>query len=326
MVINFLQHNENTHTILALETSCLFTYNDIVRITNNFERRIGRGGSADVFYGKLIDGSEVAVKTLTRATVQRSKEFAAEIKLLTKVHHKYLVSFYGFCEEGENMVLLYEYMSGGNLMELLSDDSNSSMVVGWKQRLEIALSSATGLEYLHSGCRPPIIHRDVKTSNILLNKNLEAKIADFGLSKICATDDTTHMTTIIAGTAGYMDPEYYNTNKLTEKSDVYSFGVVLLELITGHRAILTLETERMHILQWVAPKIMSGDIASIVDPRLQGQYNVNSIWKVAEMALTCGETNAIRRPTMTEVVNELKAAMEIEDRGSKRMSFWRPVF
>ncbi|XP_049934114.1 putative leucine-rich repeat receptor-like protein kinase At2g19210 isoform X2 [Nymphaea colorata] len=309
-------NNANTHTLSALESSCIFTYGDIVTITNNFERRIGKGGSADVFYGKLIDGREVAVKSLTRTSVQRSKEFAAEIKLLTKVHHKYLVSFYGFCEEGENMVLVYEYMSGGDLMELLSEDSRSSVVVSWKQRLEIGLSSATGLEYLHSGCRPPIIHRDVKTSNILLNKNLEAKIADFGLSKICATDDITHMTTAVAGTAGYMDPEYYNTNKLTEKSDVYSFGVVLLELITGHRAILTLESQRVHILQWVTPKIMRGDVASIVDPRLQGRYDINSIWKVVEVALTCGEEKAIGRPTMTEVVNGLKAALDIEDRGS----------
>ncbi|XP_031487930.1 LRR receptor-like serine/threonine-protein kinase IOS1 [Nymphaea colorata] len=309
-----LTYNANTHTLLALESSCLFSYKDIVRITNNFERRIGRGGSADVFYGKLIDGSEVAVKTLTRTTVQRNKEFAAEIKLLTKVHHKYLVSFYGFCEEGENMVpSLDDYH-----LLCSAEDSRSSVVVSWKQRLEIALSSATGLEYLHSGCRPPIIHRDVKTSNILLNKNLEAKIADFGLSKICATDDITHMTTTVAGTAGYMDPEYYNTNKLTEKSDVYSFGVVLLELITGHRAILTLESERVHILQWVTPKIMRGDVASIVDPRLQGRYNVNSMWKVVEIALSCDEEKAIRRPTMSEVVNGLKAAIEIEDQGSVR--------
>ncbi|XP_031488587.1 probable LRR receptor-like serine/threonine-protein kinase At1g05700 [Nymphaea colorata] len=308
--------NAMTHTLLALESSCLFTYNDIVRITNNFERMIGKGGSADVFYGKLIDGKEVAVKTLTRTTVQRSKEFSAEIKLLTKVHHKYFVSFYGFCEEGDNMILVYEYMSGGNLRELLSDNSRSSVVVSWKQRLKIALSSAIGLEYLHSGCQPPIIHRDVKTSNILLNENSEAKIADFGLSKIYVTEDITHVTTTVAGTPGYVDPEYYNTNKLTEKSDVYSFGVVLLELITGHRAILTLESERVHILQWVTPKIMRGDVASIVDPRLQGQYDINSIWKVVEVALTCGEEKAIGRPTMTEVVNGLKAALEIEDRGS----------
>ncbi|XP_031488586.1 probable LRR receptor-like serine/threonine-protein kinase At1g05700 [Nymphaea colorata] len=310
--------NGKTHTHLALESSYLFTYKDIMRITNNFQRMIGKGGSGTVFYGKLIDGSEVAVKTLTRTTVQSCKEFAAEIKLLTKVHHKYLVSFHGFCEEGDNMILLYEYMSGGNLRELLSEDSGSSVVLSWKQRLKIALSSAKGLEYLHSGCRLPIIHRDVKTSNILLNGNSEAKLADFGLSKICATDDITHMTTTVAGTPGYVDPEYYNTNKLTEKSDVYGFGMVLLELITGHRAILTLEAQRVHILQWVTPKIMRGDVASLVDPRLQGQYNINSIWKVVEIALACGEEAAIRRPTMTEVVNGLKAAMEIEGQGSIR--------
>ncbi|KAF3773541.1 putative LRR receptor-like serine/threonine-protein kinase [Nymphaea thermarum] len=313
--------NGKTHTLLALESSYLFTYKDIMRITNNFQRMIGKGGSGTVFYGKLIDGSEVAVKTLTSTTVQSCKEFAAEIKLLTKVHHKYLVSFHGFCEEGDNMILLYEYMSGGNLREILSEDSGSSVVLSWKQRLKIALSSAKGLEYLHSGCRPPIIHRDVKTSNILLNGDSEAKLADFGLSKICATDDITHMTTTVAGTPGYVDPEYYNTNKLTEKSDVYGFGMVLLELITGHRAILTLEAQRVHILQWVTPKIMRGDVASLVDPRLQGQYNINSIWKVVEIALACGEEAAIRRPTMTEVVNGLKAAMEIEGQGSIRGVF-----
>ncbi|KAF3785104.1 putative receptor-like protein kinase [Nymphaea thermarum] len=237
------------------------------------------------------------------------------VELLMKVHHKYLASFVGFCDEDEKLILVYEYMERGNLQELLAEETYTP---DWKQRLQIALNVAAALEYLHSGCRPPIVHRDVKTTNILLDSNLEAKLADFGLSKTGIKDDITHMSTAVAGTPGYIDPEYYNTSKLTEKSDVYSFGVVLFELITGRHAIFTLGSNRVHILQWVTPKIVRGEIASIVDPRLQGSYDTVSMWKVADTALSCTADKAIARPTMTEVVNELMEAMNIQTHRVKR--------
>ncbi|KAF3785103.1 Receptor-like protein kinase [Nymphaea thermarum] len=293
-----------------------FTYDEVVEITNNFERVIGKGGSCSVFYGRLSDGREVAVKVMTGKFSQGIKEYTAEVELLMKVHHKCLVSFIGFCDEDQKMILVYEYMKKGDLQMLLSDETGTSDILDWGQRLQIAHSVAIGLEYLHSGCRPSIIHRDVKTSNILLNDKLEAKLADFGLSKIRITEEISHVSTVVAGTPGYIDPEYYDTNQLTEKSDVYSFGVVLFVLITGRHSVFIQEfiqeAERLHIVKFVTAKIMDGDLSSIIDPRLQGQCHINSVCRVAETAIACTSGRGVTRPTMTEVVGELKAAMDVE--------------
>ncbi|CAN6441416.1 unnamed protein product [Victoria cruziana] len=289
-----------------------FTYSEVVEMTNNFEKVIGRGGSGTVFYGRLKDGREVAVKKASAILPERgTKQFAAEVTMLMQVHHKNLTPFIGYCADEKEMILIYEYMSKGNLQQRLSDDTGD--VLNWQQRLHIALDAAIGLEYLHSGCTPAFIHRDVKSSNILINENFEAKISDFGLSKSIVADEMTHITTVVAGTAGYLDPEYFHTNKVTEKSDVYGFGVVLFELITGRAAVSTnVKGERVPLVQIVLPELKRGDIRSIIDHRLQGQYDINSIWKVAEIAMTCTEEKSIVRPTMTEVVGELKEAMEIE--------------
>ncbi|ERN15227.1 hypothetical protein AMTR_s00056p00190910 [Amborella trichopoda] len=296
-----------------------FTHAEIVKITNDFEKVIGKGGYGPVFYGCLENGHEVAVKLLSQESQQGYKEFLAEVKLLIRIHHKYLVSFIGFCDEGPEKILVYEYMSKGNLKEILSDKNRNSVSLNWEQRLRIALSVAQGLEYLHCGCKPPIIHRDVKTVNILLNENLEAKVADFGLSRLGPTEDDTHIWTIAAGTPGYVDPEYNITNKLTEKSDVYSFGIVLLELISGQPAII-LDEERLHIVHWVTPKIKTGDIVSVVDPRLQGEYDINSMWKAVEIALACTPETAVRRPTISDVIGELRGCVELESSCRRRTS------
>ncbi|KAF0887598.1 hypothetical protein E2562_002315 [Oryza meyeriana var. granulata] len=183
----------------------------------------------------------------------------------------------------------------------------------WHQRLKIALDSAHGLEYLHKSCRPPLIHRDVKTKNILLSANLEAKISDFGLTKVFTDEFATHVTTQPAGTLGYLDPEYYNTSRLSEKSDVYSFGVVLLEIITGQPPAVPInDNESIHIAQWVRQKLSDGNIESVADPRMGGEYDINSVWKVAELALNCKEQPSRERPSMTDVVAELKESLELE--------------
>ncbi|ERN15230.1 hypothetical protein AMTR_s00056p00191650 [Amborella trichopoda] len=290
-----------------------FTYSEIVSITNNFQNAIGRGGYGTVFHGCLKDGRQVAVKIRSDSSRQGLKEFMAEIELLMRVHHKYLTTFLGFCEDGNNMILIYEYMSNGNLQETLSN-GNSSRIMNWEQRLKIALGAAQGLEYLHCGCKPPIIHRDVKTSNILLNERMEAKLADFGLSKAWPNEVDTHISTAVVGTPGYVDPEYYITNKLNEKSDVYSFGIVLLEILSGQPSIIIdgQTQERIHIVQWITPNLEKGDIQSVVDRRMQGGYDMNSVWKVAEIAMACTQKIGIKRPTMSEVVNELKGSLNLE--------------
>ncbi|CAO2814724.1 unnamed protein product [Amaranthus hypochondriacus] len=279
-----------------------FTYSEITNMTRGFQRKLGEGGSAVVYYGCLNDGLEVAVKLLS-ATVHGSEQFRAEVELLMAIRHKNLVSLIGYCEEGSNRALVYEFMAAGNLHNLLL----GSKSFGWKKRLQIAVDTAQGLEYLHNGCRPSVVHRDVKTHNILLNKTLEAKVADFGLSKIFP-ENNSHVLTRVIGTPGYLDPEYYITEQLHEKSDVYSYGVVLLELITGKAAVLKHRdrTSALSLVQWVISALDKGDLRHILDERLQEVENLNSVWGVIDIAMSCVKPTAAERPTMSQIVVDLK--------------------
>ncbi|KAL5576861.1 hypothetical protein UlMin_018560 [Ulmus minor] len=286
-----------------------FTYSEIVTITNNFERILGKGGFGTVYHGYIDNPRRaVAVKMLSPSSLQGFHQFHAEVTLLLRVHHRNLTSLVGYCNEQNSSALVYEYMANGNLQSFLSDD-HSSNILKWEGRLRIAIDAAQGLEYLHYGCKPPIIHRDVKCTNILLNENFQAKLSDFGLSKNFQTDYASHVSTIVAGTPGYLDPEYYMSNRLNEKSDVYSFGVVLLQIITGRPAIS--KTNNILISQWVDLILKKGEIKSIIDPRLQGNFNVNSAWKAVEIAMNCVSQSSSERPTMNQVAVELKECLEI---------------
>lgn len=286
-----------------------FRYSEIVSITNDFQTVLGTGGFGTVYHGCMLNGTQVAIKMLSQSSKQGMKEFRNEARFLMRVHHRNLASLVGYCHEGTNMGLIYEYMAGGNLQNYLSDISTSPL--SWIERLQIAVDAAQGLEYMHCGCKPPIIHRDVKTANILLNEKLQAKIADFGFSRFFSIESETHPTTAVVGTIGYIDPEYYISNRLTQKSDVYSFGIVLLELITGKPAIIK-DEDNIHIVQWVRSFVERGDIGSIVDPRLQGNLNTNSVWRVLETAMACLPPISIQRVTMSHVVMELKECLEEE--------------
>ncbi|KAG4399263.1 hypothetical protein GLYMA_08G197800v4 [Glycine max] len=183
-----------------------YTFNELVKITNDFTRILGRGGFGKVYHG-FIDDTQVAVKMLSPSAVRGYEQFLAEVKLLMRVHHRNLTSLVGYCNEENNIGLIYEYMANGNLDEIVSGKSSRAKFLTWEDRLQIALDAAQGLEYLHNGCKPPIIHRDVKCANILLNENFQAKLADFGLSKSFPTDGGSYMSTVVAGTPGYLDPE-----------------------------------------------------------------------------------------------------------------------
>ncbi|KAL5824495.1 hypothetical protein ACOSQ3_020558 [Xanthoceras sorbifolium] len=287
-----------------------FSYSDVVRITDNFERIIGRGGFGTVYHGNL-DGSQVAVKMLSPSSIQGNKEFQAEVELLMRVHHKNLTSLVGYCDDGTNIGLIYEFMVNGNLESYILENSSAD-VLSWEGRLQIATEAAQGLEYLHSGCKPPIVHRDVKPSNILLTENFQAKISDFGLSRIFPTEGGTHVSTTIAGTPGYLDPEYYTSSGLTEKSDVYSFGVILLQIITS-KPVIKKSEEMTHIIQWVSSMLAKGDIIEhVVDPRLQGDFDNNSVRKAIEVAMACVSQSSDRRPSMNHVVIDLNESLAIE--------------
>ncbi|XP_035547836.1 putative leucine-rich repeat receptor-like serine/threonine-protein kinase At2g19230 [Juglans regia] len=286
-----------------------FSYSEVVNITNNFRTIIGEGGFGNVYLGKLEDDIQVAVKLLSPSSNQGYKEFRAEAQLLMVVHHRNLVTLVGYCDDGEHKALIYEYMANGNLQQHLSVTNPN--VLTWNKRLCIAVDAAHGLEYLHNGCRPPIIHRDLKPSNILLNEQMQAKIADFGLSRAFATENDTHVSTCPVGTFGYVDPEFATYGNFKKESDVYSFGIILFELITGRPAIIRGPMQNNHILDWVSPLIGRADIQNIVDPRLEGEFNTTSAWKVVEIAMSCALPAAIQRPGMSQVLAELKECLAL---------------
>ncbi|KAK4784565.1 hypothetical protein SAY86_018933 [Trapa natans] len=290
-----------------------FTYSQLLKITNNFTTIIGQGGFGKVYLGMLENGSKVAVKMLCRTSQQGYKEFLAEAQLLMIVHHKNLVSLVGYCDDAENMALIYEFMEKGDLRQHLSDKGMDAYILPWNERLRIAVDAAQGLDYLHNGCKPPIVHRDLKTPNILLNENMQAKIADFGLSKAFSAENDSYISTCPAGTPGYLDPEFQISGNLNKKSDVFSFGIILFELITGYPAVMrSANGNAMHILQWVIPIIQRGDVQSIVDPRLNGNFSVNSAWMLVEIAMSCIPPTAIQRPDISGILAELKECWDME--------------
>ncbi|CAM0948886.1 unnamed protein product [Alopecurus aequalis] len=296
--VDHLQNTENRR----------FTYKELEKLTNKFERFIGQGGFGPVYYGRLEDGSDVAVELRSESSSHGLDEFLAEVHSLTTVHHRNLVSLVGYCWEKDHLALVYEYMSRGNLWENLRGLSIENL--NWATRLQVVLEAAQGLDYLHKGCSLPIIHRDVKTSNILLGQNLRAKVCDFGLCKTYISETQTHVSTDVAGSAGYFDPEYYHTRRLTESSDVYSFGVVLLEIATGEPPIFP---GHGHIVQRVKQKMATGNISSVADVRLGGAYEVTSMWKIVDTAMVCTAETSDRRPTMAAVVAQLKESLALEE-------------
>ncbi|CAK9869262.1 unnamed protein product [Sphagnum jensenii] len=310
-------------------TSCLFQFDhvggnpyslaEVVIATNNFKIQIGKGGFGPVYYGKLEDGQEVAIKILDVKSSQGPFEFFNEVDVLSRASHRNLVLLIGYCLEDDQQMLIYEYMHKGSLYDHLYGDLSTSTneQLDWTTRLHIALNASQGLEYLHSGCNPSIIHRDVKTSNILLPSDMKnAKVADFGLSRLTYGENITHVTTNVKGTAGYLDPEYFTSQCLSVKSDVYSFGVVLLEIISGCKAIDTMlpNREAWNLCDWVRINLQEGNINKILDPIVKASNpNLDALWKVAEIAIQCVEPKAIHRPIMTKVVEELRIAINLQE-------------
>ncbi|KAJ8484820.1 hypothetical protein OPV22_017305 [Ensete ventricosum] len=308
---------------VSAETAHRYTLSEIEDATGKFERRIGSGGFGIVYYGKMVDGKEIAVKVLTNDSYQGIREFLNEVTLLSRIHHRNLVTFLGFSQQDGRNILVYEFMHNGTLKEHLRGPLAHEQNLSWINRLVIAEDAAKGIEYLHTGCFPSIIHRDLKSSNILLDKHLRAKVSDFGLSKPAV--DGSHISSIVRGTVGYLDPEYYISQQLTEKSDVYSFGVILLELISGQEPISSesFGLNCRNIVAWAKSHLESGNIEAIIDPSLRDDYNVQSVWKIAEISIMCVKPHGSQRPSMTEVLKEIQGAIEVDqgaievERGSR---------
>ncbi|GAV75591.1 Pkinase_Tyr domain-containing protein/Malectin_like domain-containing protein/LRR_8 domain-containing protein [Cephalotus follicularis] len=296
------------------------TLSELEEATSYFSRRIGNGNFGPVFYGQMKDGKEVAVKMMADSSSHVTQQFVTEVALLSRIHHRNLVALIGYCEEEHQRILVYEYMHNGTLHEHIHGSVNQKCL-DWLARLRIAEDAAKGLEYLHTGCNPSIIHRDVKTSNILLDTNMRAKLSDFGLSRK-AEEDLTHVSSVAREAVGYLDPEYYGNQKLTEKSDVYSFGVVLLELISGKKPLSPEDfSAELSIVHWARSLIRKGDILSIIDPVLVGNVKIESIWRVAEVAIQCVEQHGCARPRMQEVILAIQDAIKIEgDEANQKLS------
>ncbi|XP_022151920.1 probable LRR receptor-like serine/threonine-protein kinase At1g67720 isoform X1 [Momordica charantia] len=294
---------------------------DLEEATNNFSKKIGKGSFGSVCYGKMRDGKEVAVKIMAESSSHGNQQFTTEVALLSRIHHRNLVPLIGYCEEEHQRILVYEYMHNGTLRDHLYGFTNQKRL-DWLTRLHIAEDAAKGLEYLHTGCSPSIIHRDVKTSNILLDINMRAKVSDFGLSRQ-AEEDLTHVSSVARGTVGYLDPEYYACQQLTEKSDVYSFGVVLLELISGKKPVSPEDYgSELNIVHWARSLVHKGDVTSIIDPFLEGNVKIESVWRIAEVAIQCVQQHGVSRPRMQEVILAIQDAIKIENgtEGNQKLS------
>lgn len=299
--------------------ACCIKLSEIEDATMKFSKNIGKGSFGVVYYGRMKDGKEIAVKTIGDPTSQGTKQFLTEVSLLSRIHHRNLVPLIGYCEEANHRILVYEYMHNGTLRDHIHDPIKQRQL-DWLTRLRIAEDAAKGLEYLHTGCSPSIIHRDVKTSNILLDINMRAKVADFGLSRQ-AEEDLTHISSVAKGTLGYLDPEYYANQQLTEKSDVYSFGIVLLELISGRKPITEEYGMDWNIVHWARSLIRKGDVGSMMDPLLVDSVKLESVWRVAEVAIQCVEQHGISRPKMQEIILAIQDAVILEKGTENNQNF-----
>ncbi|XP_045820915.1 probable LRR receptor-like serine/threonine-protein kinase At1g06840 isoform X2 [Trifolium pratense] len=288
---------------IQIDGTRAFTYEELSAATNNFDNnaQIGQGGYGKVYKGILSNGTVVAIKRAQQGSLQGEKEFLTEISILSRLHHRNLVSLVGYCDEEGEQMLVYEFMSNGTLRDHLSEKP-----LTFAMRLKIALESAKGLMYLHTEADPPIFHRDVKSNNILLDSKFTAKVADFGLSRLAPVPDVEgiipgHVSTVVKGTPGYLDPEYFLTRALTDKSDVYSLGIVFLELFTGMHPI----SHGKNIVREVNVAYESGKISSVIDERM-GSYPSDHAEKFLNLALKCSEDEPEPRPKMAEVVRELE--------------------
>lgn len=306
--------------ILSSSNVAVFTFNELKNATRNFrpDSLLGEGGFGYVYKGWIDEqtllaskpgyGIAVAIKKLKPESFQGQKEWLAEVRYLGQLHHPNLVTLRGYCSDGDNRLLVYEFMSRGSLENHLF--RRSSQVLSWSLRLKIAIGAAKGLEFLHNS---KVIYRDLKASNILLDGEYEAKLSDFGLAKDGPTGDRTHISTNVMGTQGYAAPEYIATGRLTAKADVYSYGVLLLELITGRRAVDRSKVGiEQNLVEWAQPMLGNKrKIFRIIDIRFEGRYPKKGAFEFANLTLQCINSQPNLRPQMLEVLTKLEHILQV---------------
>jgi serine/threonine protein kinase len=271
----------------------------------NVNRILGQGGQGTVYKGMLADGRIVAVKKSVVVDEGKLEEFINEVVVLSQINHRNVVKLLGFCLETEVPLLVYEFIPNGNLYKYIHDQ-NEDFLLSWEMRLQIAIEVAGALSYLHSATSIPIYHRDIKSTNILLDEKYRAKVSDFGSSRSISIDQT-HLTTLVQGTFGYLDPEYFQSSQFTEKSDVYSFGVVLVELISGQKPIFSVsQTETRSLATHFIILMEDNRLCDVLDARVKEGCQNEEVISVANLAKRCLNLNGKNRPTMREVTSELE--------------------
>ncbi|KAL5715973.1 non-specific serine/threonine protein kinase [Ranunculus cassubicifolius] len=306
--------SEVDEEVSGISNVIMYSYKDMRSATDDFspKNKIGEGGFGSVYKGQLKNGDLVALKVLSSLSSQGVREFLAELTVITEVTHENLVKLHGCCVEDKHRILVYGYCENNSLARTLLGGALSSSHFDWKTRSMISLGVARGLSFLHDVVRPCIIHRDIKASNILLDKDLCPKISDFGLAKLMPSH-MTHVTTRVAGTIGYLAPEYAIRGQVTRKADIYSFGVLLMEIVSGRFNTNTrLPYEEQYLLEWTWTLHERKELVLLVDPSLEGQFDAEQACRFLQIALLCTQDTPKLRPSMSNVVKMLTGELSID--------------
>ncbi|RCV17554.1 hypothetical protein SEVIR_3G234200v4 [Setaria viridis] len=285
-----------------------YTLRDLEEATAAFapEHVVGEGGYGIVYRGVLADGYQVAVKNLLNNRGQAEREFRVEVEAIGRVRHKNLVRLLGYCAEGAHRILVYEYVDNGNLEQWLHGDVGPVSPLTWDIRMNIVLGMAKGITYLHEGLEPKVVHRDIKSSNILLDRRWNPKVSDFGLAKLLGSDSN-YVTTRVMGTFGYVAPEYASTGMLNERSDVYSFGILIMEIISGRSPVdYARPNGEVNLVEWLKNKVTNRDYEAILDPKLPEKPSSKALKKALLVALRCVDPDSQKRPKMGHVIHMLE--------------------
>eukprot|EP00243_Klebsormidium_subtile_P004644 TRINITY_DN18792_c0_g1_i1.p1 TRINITY_DN18792_c0_g1~~TRINITY_DN18792_c0_g1_i1.p1 ORF type:complete len:389 (-),score=81.84 TRINITY_DN18792_c0_g1_i1:478-1644(-) len=296
-----------------------FTLTELKAATDNFGHTalVGEGSFGRVYYGTMQDGRGSVIKKLD-STPQPEQEFRSQVAMVSRLKHDNVLQLLGYCMEGTVRILCYEYCANGSLHDYIHGrkgvkGSAPGPVLDWMARVRIALGAAKGLEYLHEGASPPVVHRDIKSSNVLLDDKLNAKIGDFNIASLAPDAASRLQSTRVLGTFGYHAPEYAMTGQLTAKSDIYSFGVVLLELLTGRKPVdHKMPRGQQSLVTWATPRLTEDKVKQIMDPKLNGDYPTKAVAKMAAVAALCTQYEADFRPKMSVVVKGLTSLLNYQ--------------